>query len=99
MGEKIIKREKDIDEKLLRMDADLKSWRSRVEGRKRNAQREIDKRKQILAELRQEFGYDVNTSDPQFAEKIAAKEKELNKKIKAEKKREKEERVKSFEES
>lgn len=97
--ERIKLREKEIDEKLVHMDVELKAWRTRVEGRKRMAQREIDKRKLILAELRQEFGYDVNTNDPQFAEKIAAKEKELNKKIKAEKKREKEERVKSFEES
>lgn len=97
--EKITKREKEIDDKLVRMDVDLKSWRSRVDGRKRNAQREIDKRKQILAELRQEFGYDVNTSDPQFAEKVAAKEKEFSKKIKEEKKREREERAKSYKES
>ena len=34
------------------MDVDLKSWRNRVEGRKRSAQKEIDKRKQILAEVR-----------------------------------------------
>ena len=117
------------------MDVELKSWRSRVEGRKRNAQKEIDKRKQILAEvslsfttnaslsiffytrvgyssplftqkshllshlqfqLRAEFGYDVNTADPQFAEKLAAKEKEYAKKAKEEKKREREEKMKAY---
>ena len=41
-----------MDEKLARMDVDLKAWKSRVETRKRFAQREIDKRTQILKEVR-----------------------------------------------
>ena len=49
--------------------------------------------------MRQEFGYDVNSNVPQFAEKYAAKEKEYAKKAKEDKKREKEERIKSFQES
>ena len=118
-----------MDEKLARMDVDLKAWKSRVETRKKFAQREIDKRTQILKEvryyilyillllvykcffyagylyvmrifqLRQEFGYDVNANDPQFAKKLAAKEKEYSKKAKEEKKREKEERIKTYKES
>ena len=119
-----------MDEKLARMDVDLKAWKSRVESRKKFAQREIDKRTQMLKEvryyilyillllvyikcffyagylyvmrifqLRQEFGYDVNANDPQFAEKLAAKEKEYSKKAKEEKKREKEEKIKAYKES
>ena len=118
-----------MDEKLARMDVDLKAWKSRVETRKKFAQKEIDKRTQILKEvryyilyfgsywciiiisctmilyvmrifqLRQEFGYDVNANDPQFAEKLAAKEKEYSKKAKEEKKREKEEKIKAYKES
>ena len=117
-----------MDEKLARMDVDLKAWKSRVETRKKFAQREIDKRTQILKEvryyiyfcsywniikyflyddflyvirifqLRQEFGYDVNANDPQFAEKLAAKEKEYSKKAKEEKKRDKEEKIKAYKE-
>ena len=41
-----------MDEKLARMDVDLKAWKSRVETRKKFAQREIDKRTQILKEVR-----------------------------------------------
>jgi len=91
-------REKEIDEKLARMNIDLTAWKTRIDSRKRLAQKEIDKRTKILAELRQEFGYDVNSNVPQFAEKYAAKEKEYAKKAKEDKKREKDERVKSFQE-
>ena len=49
--------------------------------------------------MRQEYGYDVNTNDPQFAEKIAAKEKEFAKRAKEEKKKDKEEKAKAFKES
>ena len=41
-----------MDEKLARMDVDLKAWKSRVESRKKFAQREIDKRTQMLKEVR-----------------------------------------------
>ena len=47
----ILYREKDIDEKLARMDIDLKAWRSRVETRERNSQKERRKREQILKEV------------------------------------------------
>ena len=42
--------------------------------------------------MRQEFGYNVNTNDPQFAEKIAEKEKEFSKRAKEEKKKQREEK-------
>ena len=45
-------RERDIDAKLSKMHVDLAAWGKRVESRKRDAQREIDKRNQILAEVR-----------------------------------------------
>ena len=38
-------------------------------------------------QLKQEYGYAVNPLDPQFAEKIAAKEKEYSKVAKEEKKK------------
>ena len=37
-------------------------------------------------QLREEFGYDINPHDPAFADKIAAKEKEIAKRAKDEKK-------------
>jgi len=38
-------------------------------------------------QLKQEYGYAINPHDPQFAEKIAAKEKEYAKRAKEEKKK------------
>jgi hypothetical protein len=51
---------------------------------------------QCLFQLRQEYGYDVNPLDPQFAERFAAKEKEMSKAAKAEKKRLREEKMKLY---
>ena len=43
---------KEIDENLARMNKDLASWKTRIDSRKRQAQKEIDKRTKILAEVR-----------------------------------------------
>lgn len=97
--EAIIMREKEIDENLARMNKDLASWKTRIDSRKRQAQKEIDKRTKILAELRQEFGYDVNPMVPGFADKYAEKEKQYAKAAKEDKKRERQERKDAFEEA
>lgn len=44
-------REKDIDEKLARMNTDLAAWKTRLDNRKKQAQNEIEKRTKILAEV------------------------------------------------
>ena len=44
-------------------------------------------------QLRQEYGYDINPSDPQFADRIAEKEKEHAKRAKEEKKKLKAEKM------
>ena len=44
-------REKDIDEKLARMNTDLAAWKTRLDNRKKQAQKEIEKRTKILAEV------------------------------------------------
>ena len=44
-------REKDIDEKLARMNTDLAAWKTRLDNRKKQAQMEIEKRTKILAEV------------------------------------------------
>jgi len=92
-------REKDIDEKLARMNKDLDAWKTRLDNRKKQAQKEIEKRTKILAELRQEYGYDVNANLPQFKEKYAAKEKEFAKRAKEEKRIERAERKKAYDEA
>ena len=68
------------------MDKELKQWKERVAKRKAEAAKEKALKEQIFAELRQEFGYDVNPNDPQFKDKIEEKEKSLAKRLKEEKK-------------
>ena len=50
----------------------------------------------IYFQLKQEYGYAINPSDPQFAEKIAAKEKEWSKQAKEEKKKMRQDRKTDF---
>ena len=47
-------------------------------------------------QLREEFGYEINPNDPQFADRIAEKEKEMAKAIKAEKKLRKQENAEKY---
>merc|ERR550532_78080 len=89
--EQIIQVEKEIREKLAKQEQEIKAWQKRVENRNVFAERERQKRQQILDELRDEFGYEINPNDQQFAEKIAEKEKEMAKAIKAERKLKKQE--------
>ena len=46
--------------------------------------------------MRQEYGYDVNASLPQFQEKYAAKEKEFSKRAKEQKKIDRAERKQAY---
>ena len=53
----------------------------------------------LLFQLKQEFGYAINPLDPQFADKIAAKEKEYAKKAREEKKKLRQEKKAAFAET
>ena len=94
--EQIIQVEKEIREKLAKHKQEIKAWQKRVENRNVFAERERQKRQQILDELREEFGYEINPDDQQFAEKIAEKEKEMAKAIKAERKLKKQEHMEKY---
>ena len=94
--EQIIQVEKEIREKLAKQEQEIKAWQKRVENRNVFAERERQKRQQILDELRDEFGYEINPNDQQFAEKIAEKEKEMAKAIKAERKLRKQEQIEKY---
>lgn len=87
--EEMLAKERDIDEKLATMDKELEVWREKLEKKEREAAKEKAAKDQIFAELRQEFGYNVDPNDPQFADKIAEKEKALAKRQKEEKRKEK----------
>jgi len=84
--EEINKKEEEIRQNLAKQEAEIKAWQKRVEGRNVYAERERLKRRQILDELREEYGYEINPNDPQFAERIEEKEKEITKAKKQDKK-------------
>jgi len=84
--EEINKIEEEIRQNLAKQEAEIKAWQKRVEGRNVYAERERSKRRQILDELRDEYGYEINPNDPQFAERIEEKEKEIAKARKQDKK-------------
>jgi len=82
----IMSREIELSKKLEKHDEEIDKWRRRVEGKQQFSIREQERTQLLLTELREEFGYDINMNDPQFAGKIAEKEKEIAKRIKEEKK-------------
>jgi len=89
---KKIEREKIIDENIVKHESLLAAWNKRVDARKRLAEGDKNRTKQILAELKEEFGYDINPEDTimktriQEREKVLLKEeRELKKKLRAEK--------------
>jgi len=94
--EKINKREQELRENLAKQEAEIKAWKKRVESRNVAADRERLKRQQILDELREEYGYEINPNDPQFASRIEEKEKEIAKLKKLEKKTKKREQAQAW---
>ena len=88
---KRMEREKLIEENLAKHPTQLANWQTRVQQRNRLAQGATERRNRILAELKEEFGYDVNPSDEIMKTKIQEREKvlikeerELKKKMRAE---------------
>lgn len=92
--EKRIQREAEIDKNLETMEKQMKQWQDRVNSKNKIAEQAIHRRERILAELKQELGYDVNPADRHMVEKIAEKEKLLLKEEKEAKKFDKMEKEK-----
>ena len=85
-------REKDIEDSLNKMDTQIKQWRHRVNTKNKQAEMERGRRERVLAELREEFGYNVNPLDNYMKERIAEREKALIKEEKELKKAQKKDR-------
>ena len=85
-------REKDIEQSLAKMDTQIKQWRQRVNTKNMQAEMERGRRERVLAELREEFGYNVNPHDNYMKERIAEREKALIKEEKEIKKAQKKEK-------
>ena len=87
-----IAREKLVDESLERMDNQIKQWRNRVSSKNVQAEMLRARREKVLAELREEFGYNVNPEDNYMKERIAEREKAIMKEEKEAKKAAKKEK-------
>jgi len=90
--QKKIDREKIIGVNVVKHESLLAAWNSKVDAKKRLAEGEKNRTKQILAELKEEFGYDINPEDAIMKTRIHEREKvlikeerELKKKLRAEK--------------
>ena len=58
--------EQEIDANLAKMDREILAWKQRVEKRNAEAAKEKAVRDTIFAELKQEFGYEIDPNDPIF---------------------------------
>lgn len=87
-----IAREAAVEAGLARMDAQIKQWKARVNTKNVQAEHERARREKVLAELREEFGYNVNPNDNYMKERIAEREKVLIKEEKEAKKAAKKEK-------
>lgn len=87
-----IAREAAVEAGLAKMDAQIKQWKARVNTKNAQAEHERARREKVLAELREEFGYNVNPNDNYMKERIAEREKALIKEEKEAKKAAKKEK-------
>lgn len=87
-----IARETAVEAGLARMDQQIKQWKARVNTKNAQAEHERARREKVLAELREEFGYNVNPNDNYMKERIADREKVLIKEEKEAKKAAKKEK-------
>ena len=85
-------REKSIEANLAKMETQIKQWRQRVDSKNKQAEMERGRRERVLAELREEFGYNVNPHDNYMKERIETREKALIKEEKEVKKAQKKEK-------
>jgi len=72
-------REAKIEANLARLDDQIKAWKVKLAARQRLTDGERGRREKVLAELRAEFGYDVNPEDEMMKGRIAEREKVLAK--------------------
>merc|ERR1712037_13336 len=91
-----IDREARVTANLERMDRQLVQMEEKKKAKLERVGEEQEKRRKILQDLRQEYGYDIDPNLPQFAERLAEKEKEYSKLAREEKKAKKAQRKAKF---
>jgi len=72
-------REDKIDANLEKLDSQLAQWKNRLEAKNKLSDANNARRAKVLAELKAEFGYDVNPMDESMAIRIAERETVLRK--------------------
>lgn len=71
-----VDREARVTANLERMERQMKQMEDKNKAKLERIAKEQEKRTKILQDLRQEYGYDIDPLLPQFAERLAEKEKE-----------------------
>ncbi|QQP57002.1 Growth arrest and DNA-damage-inducible proteins-interacting protein 1 [Caligus rogercresseyi] len=72
-----VEREEAILKNIKDMDKSLQEWKNKVKMRNKAAEDARLRRLNVLKELRQEYGYDMDPNVTTHAEKIAQKEAEI----------------------
>merc|ERR1712083_303994 len=72
-------REDKIDANLEKLESQLAQWKNRLEAKNKLSDANNARRAKVLAELKAEFGYDVNPMDESMAIRIAERETVLRK--------------------
>merc|ERR1719474_1542330 len=88
-----IARELLVEESLNKMDAQVKQWKARVGAKNKLAEAERERREKVLAELKLEFGYNINPEDNYMKERIVEREKVIIKEEREAKKAAKKEKA------
>jgi len=88
-----IAKEMLVEENLKKLDTQIKQWKVKVGAKNKLAEAERERREKVLAELKLEFGYNINPEDNYMKERIAEREKVIMKEEREAKKAAKKEKA------
>ena len=77
----------------MKLDTQIKQWKVKVGAKNKLAEAERERREKVLAELKLEFGYNINPEDNYMKERIAEREKVIMKEEREAKKAAKKEKA------
>lgn len=91
--ERMLKRDEDIANKLLKLDGWIKDLHAKVAKKEADAREAKERKERLIEEVRRHFGYTVDPRDDRFKEMLEKKEKEQKKAMKEARKKAKEEKL------
>lgn len=89
-ADKVRLRDEDVDKRMAKMGAEMAAFRARQKKADETIAAEKKKREALMEEAKEVLGYHVDPRDKRFQELLDAKEKEQQKLVKQQKKKEKE---------